>query len=238
VPADPALVEAWVKSRMPKTIPPDARSIDEIQEEVFESIGQVEEVKPALLVFQKNEGHLVMRAGTIKAHIKDCARILSVHYIGKPVIKAAPGKKEVKERAFSTKVINAIYQDEKVYWVPVLRGGIPIEKADGSMDKGVRVWGPGGPRSILKCFEWVDRPTMIFTIKILGDSVKQADLETIFMYGGVHGYGGERGDGEGRYEFNVERIEKEVGDGKRQQPGQPDTVENDRRPESGVGIDL
>ena len=37
-------------------------------------------------------------------------------------------------------------------------------------------------------------------------AISKADLESIFEYGGVHGYAGERGDGEGRYFATVQEV--------------------------------
>ena len=48
---------------------------------------------------------------------------------------------------------------------------------------------------------------MTFTLKVLGRSVSETDLHHLFEYGGVHGYAGERGDGEGRYNYTIERVD-------------------------------
>ena len=48
----------------------------------------------SMLVFQRDNDVLCMRAATVKAHIKDCARVLSTQFISK--IKG--------ERAFSTRL--------------------------------------------------------------------------------------------------------------------------------------
>jgi hypothetical protein len=37
-------------------------------------------------------------------------------------------------------------------------------------------------------------------------TVTRHDLERVMSYGGVHGYAGERGDGEGKYTFNLEEL--------------------------------
>ena len=102
VPADPALIEAWQKSRQPRVKPPGGKSIEEIQEEVVASLAEPEaEEQYSMLVFQRDNGSLVMRAATIRAHLKDCARVLSAQWIGK--IQG--------ERSFATKVLNGVYPD-------------------------------------------------------------------------------------------------------------------------------
>lgn len=194
VPADPEIIEAWVKARAPKVRPAGARSIDEIQEEVFATIaaGDAED-KPeySVLVFQRHEGVLCMRASTIRAHLKDCARVLSAQYM--PKVKG--------ERAFSTRVINGLYPDETVYWVPIRRlDGTPVTKHDGELDKAIHVRGPmGQQQNAIKRFEYVEGARLDFRVKVLGESVRREDLSTLMQYGGVHGYAGERGDGEGKY---------------------------------------
>lgn len=215
VPADPEIAKKWIEARQPSVRPPGARSINEIQEEVFSTIATEEpENEVSLLVFQRFNGGLVMRAATIKAHLKDCARVLSAQYIG-----SIDG-----ERAFSTRVINGLYHDPAEYWVPILRpDGSPVVSADGTRDKAIHVRGPRGEQlNAIKTFEFIEPARMDFTIKVLTakanakkgkgaeskalPSVHLQDLETLFQYGGVHGYAGERGDGEGRYTYSIEEV--------------------------------
>jgi hypothetical protein len=154
----------------------------------------------SFLVFQRHAGELVERYGTVKAHIKDCARILSSQYIGK--IEG--------EKAFSSRILNGVYLDPAQYWIPIGReDGEPVRVADGTFDKAIHVYIPGrGQMSALKRFEYIEPPSrMTFTLKVLGRSVSETDLHHLFEYGGVHGYAGERGDGEGRYTYTLERLE-------------------------------
>jgi hypothetical protein len=199
-PANPELIKAWLDARKPDAMPPSARSIPEIQEEVFASVGvdpnikrEAEEQK-SLLVFQRNDGALVMRAATVRAHMKDCARVISAEHVGK--IKG--------ERSFATRLINCSYLDEREYWLPVLRQdtGAPFREATGFRDKAIHTW----QGNALKRFEFVMGARLEFGLKILNGNVKQEDLETVFQYGGVHGYAGERGDGEGKYTFSIHEV--------------------------------
>lgn len=193
-PSDPEIVKKWLEVRQPDVKPPSGKSIDEIQSEVLESLAD-EFVPPSQLVFQRNQGNLVLRAATIRAHMKDCARIISSLYVGK--IKG--------ERSFATKVVNGVYHDETQYWIPILNhDGLPYQQACGTYDKPVHARGPRGePLNSIKQFEWVQPAMIEFRIKILGDCIRKPDLETLFTYGGTHGYGGERSDGEGRYTFEI-----------------------------------
>ena len=201
VPADPEVVKAWLAARKPKAQPPNSKSLDEINEEVMASLAAEEEKASGILTFQRYEGGLVMRAATIRAHLKDCARVISSY----------TGKIE-REKSFATRVINAVYLDPAAYWIPVLRpDGTRVGKHDGERDKAIHVRGPFGVMNALKRFEWVQPARMDFELWVLQvaggkSSIGLKDLETVMQYGGVHGYAGERGDGEGRYTFTIEEI--------------------------------
>lgn len=201
VPADPEIIRAWLESRRPKARPHDGKTINEIQEEVLASVEVLDEAEFKILTFQRHDGQCVMRAGTIRAHIKECAKTISAQHVGRIE----------KERAFSTRVLAGVYLDETVRWVPILRpDGTPVTKHDGERDKPVRTrFG-----SALKRFEWIEPWRLNFPLKVLlsprgGPSVAEEDLDTIFRYGGVHGYAGERGDGAGRYHFTITQIGEE-----------------------------
>jgi hypothetical protein len=203
VPADPDMIRKWIETREPRVKPAGALSIEEINEEVLASIERGEgepDQSYSMLVFQRHAGGLVERYGTVKAHAKDCARILSSQYIGK--IEG--------EKAFSSRITNGLYPDAAQYWIPICReNGDPVRQADGAFDKAIHVYVHGrGQMNALKRFEYIEPPSqMTFTVKVLGRSVSETDLHHLFEYGGVHGYAGERGDGEGRYSYTIERVE-------------------------------
>ena len=216
VPADPKLVEAWLTARRPTARPPDARSIDELQAEVFDSLAAPDDfdtTECAYLTFRRDKGILAMRAATIRAHLKDCARVLS-SYMGR-----LEGAKH-----FSTRIVDCVYPDPAVYWVPILRpDGSPVTEPDRTVEKGIRVQTPRGPRSALKKFDAIEPWAMEFTLHILQiqgskpvrnpetkqmeqrtiPSVSIKDLSTVMAYGSTHGYAGERGDGAGKYTFTI-----------------------------------
>ena len=202
VPADPELIKKWLETRKPKIKPAGGRSIDEINEEILTTLPEEDEPVNGL-VFQRNNQNgrgLMVRAATFRAHLKDCAATISSFYVGK--IQG--------ERSFSVKVKQCLYHDETEYWVPIWRpDGTPITEADGTKEKPIHATDPRGrPINALKLFEFVEPARIDFTIKILGGVIKVKDFETLLMYGGTHGYGGERSDGEGRYQFKIDQIEK------------------------------
>ena len=73
VPANKNMIEAWLKARQPRVKPPGSKTIDEINEEVVESLREPEQDEQnSLLVFQREGGKCVVRADTVRAHLKDC----------------------------------------------------------------------------------------------------------------------------------------------------------------------
>lgn len=208
IPADPDIQRKWLESRRPKNKPAGARSIDELAEEVAATTPTVEEEEEERLsVFQRVEGGLVMRASTIRAHFKDCGRVLSSIYYGKPG-KAEKGAES--ERSFAVRVLNALYYPPANYWIPLVRGdGARISAPDGTVDgKPIHVQTRQGMRNAFKSFEYVEGAVMRFAVKVLTTPagklvVSEKELNELLEYGGTHGYGGERGDGEGRYEATL-----------------------------------
>ena len=202
-PADPEVIKKWLEAREPRVKPAGALSIQEINEEVLASIERGEgepDQSYSLLVFQRYDGHVVQRYSTVKAHLKDCGRVISQLYTGK--IEG--------EKSFAVRVLNGVYLDENEYWLSLRRpDGSFIMQADGEQDKAIHVRGPRGQQlNALKRFEYVLPPCVLtFTLKVLGKSVSEVDLHHLFTYGGTHGYAGERSDGEGRYRYHFERID-------------------------------
>jgi len=215
VPADPEIVKKWLEQRQPTVKPPGARSMDEINEEVFDSLARGEEFDEKscnILTFQRDKGVCCVRASTIKAHLKDKVRKLAQYHVGR--IEG--------EKAFSTTFIDCVYLDPAVYWIPILRpDGTPVEKHDGERDKPIHVWGPKGPQNALKRLEWIDPARLDFTLLVLRavgrkpkkdaepvalPSTSKKDIGTVMTYGGTAGYGGERSDGEGKYTFTIEEV--------------------------------
>src|SRR5437867_2544110 len=108
-PSNKEIVKIWLEARQPKVMPPSSRSIDEIQAEVVATLAEpaVEE-EFSQLVFQRVDGYLALRTATIRAHMKDCSRILS------PRIGRIEG-----EKSLAVKIKDAVYHDEQTYWTPI-----------------------------------------------------------------------------------------------------------------------
>lgn len=65
------------------------------------------------------------------------------------------------ERAFSTRVLNGVYLDPAMYWLPIERpDGSLVTAADGTFDKAIHVYLPGrGRMNALKRFEYIAKRT-------------------------------------------------------------------------------
>jgi len=208
VPADPELQKKWLESRKPKVQPANSKSMEEMAEEVRISTEEVElpDETRGFYCFQRLEGGLVLRAATVRAHIKDCARILSSLWVGRME----------REKSFAVKVINSVYYPPELYWIPILSqgDGQPLDKPTATYDKAIHVRTQQGERSALKTMEYVEGAMLRFPLMVLTQSsgkpvISETDLGHVMEYGGTHGYGGERGDGEGRYAYTVVRVADE-----------------------------
>lgn len=194
VPKKAEMVEGWLDARKPDAIPPNTRTLQEVQEEVVATllVDDTDDVEKRVWEgFQTIDGGLVMRGATVRAHMKDCARTVGRMHIGK--IKG--------EAMLGWKITNGLYVAE--YWIPILRpDGQQVVIPDGFIDKSVHAQTPRGPINALKRFDYVENIVMKFTFKVLS-SIAQSDLVTVMEYGCIHGYAGQRSEAYGRYIFEI-----------------------------------
>lgn len=224
VPGDSELIKKWLAARAPTVRPPDSKSLDEIAEEVFSTLAtpEPEEQGPTTLVFQRVRGVLAARMATIKAHLKDCAYQLQTYTAG-----YVQGDKSLR-----TKVANGVYWPPippvisymGTPFVPILGAdGAPLTAPSGVREKPIQVMTSMGPRSALKAFEYVEDASIEFHLAVLtapdrqvkrGNGIAEIagrplinedDLKSLMLYGGMHGYAGERSEDGGRYAFTVEK---------------------------------
>ena len=205
VPASPDIIEKWLAARQPSVKPPASKTIPQTAEEVINTLPDMGEENDALrqgtmVVFQRVEGRLAVRAATIRAHLKDCCSQVQNQLVGR--IKG--------ERNFTTRIKNGLYVSggfrdaTGTEFLHVIRDGNPVTKGDGFQERLVHSNTPQGPINAIKQFEYVVRPYIKFAAALLGTSVKAEDLATLMKYGAVHGYGGERSQQEGQYTFEIE----------------------------------
>lgn len=203
VPLKP-VIKPWTENQAPDVKPPSGKTLPEIQEEVINRLPDMGNISEGLeekstIVFEQVEKKLVVRAGTFRAHLKDCASQVQNQFVGR--IKG--------ERNFTTRVRNGLYitggmrDDFGTEVIFILKNGKPISEWDGFQERLVHANTAQGQINALKKFAYVIKPSIMFTIKVLGNSVKLADLEMLMQYGGTHGYGGERSQQEGQYTFSI-----------------------------------
>ena len=223
VPGKSSLIEGWLKGRAPRVRPPDSKSLEELTIEVASTI-PVEPEEPATLVFQRVNGVLAVRMATIKAHLKDTAYQMQTYIAG-----YVQGDKSLR-----VKVANTVYWPmtppvilySGTPFVPILgRDGKPLTEPTGIREKAIHVMTPMGQRNALKAFEYIENAVLEFplalltaparTIKRSGAVVEvegrtvvhEDDLKSLMLYGGMHGYAGERSEDGGRYAATFKKEE-------------------------------
>ncbi len=194
VPQSRELIRPWLQARKPAKVPAGVRegtlpTLEELEEEVAETISEAAEEERITLGFQRDETGLFVRSGTLKAHLKDCANQL-VKFLG--------------VKAFRAKVANAVFvEPDRVHLFRQGTGEI-LTAEDGDFERPVHVMTPLGPRNALKRIRFVERAALTCRLLVLQKSeVTTERLQAILAYGAVHGYGGERGMGEGQYEWRL-----------------------------------
>jgi len=187
-PKNPKDIEAMLIARAPSEPELKKRmeageqitSIPDLAEEVAEEVEASEQVERGYATFKRDDKGLYYEARCVRAHIKDCANILQ-------------GFEGIK--ALKSKVANRVYVGPaKIY--------LDKQAPDGNEMRIVHAMTPKGPRSSLKTIDYVDRPILRFTLKVLDDGVIDEEiLNAIFEYGGEHGMGQERSQDWGKYEL-------------------------------------
>jgi hypothetical protein len=187
----------------------------------------------ATLVFQRVNGVLAVRLATIKAHLKDCAYQLQTYVAGYVQGEKALRTKVANAVYWpatdpvimfhGTPFIPILDRNGKPFSTP---NGVRV-RADGEEDgvgpreKAIHVRTPQGERSALKAFEFCEDAILEFPLSILTAPsrivkrgkdlvtipgrpvIDEDDLKSIMLYGGMHGYAGERSEDGGRYAFTI-----------------------------------
>lgn len=198
IPRTPEEIRKMLEHRMPSKMPANAIPIDQLAEQVAEEVG-AEEGLPGWATFKHNDQGLFFEGRCIRGHLKDCAQQLAKYISDTDKITA-----------FKAKFANRVY---------VVENELPIYKCDsdgmmtcipdieGTELRFIQVMTRQGPRSTLKYIDYVNRPVLLFTLKVLDDGViTSGHLEEVFEYGSVHGMGAERSQGWGRYSWEIEHA--------------------------------
>lgn len=147
----------------------------------------------------ERNGQFYLRAGSIRAHLKDCADSLR---------SFVEQKYDLKQ--FGPKLRKATYIAghgcrDKVYVEKIVDGHeTPVCQADESPSHTLRVMTARGERSCLKVVDQVNDCQLRFYILLLNDGVITRDhLYDVFEYGKVHGTNQDRSLQYGQYEFEL-----------------------------------
>jgi len=196
IPEDPDRLLDFLDARTPTKEPSDAVPLVELAEMISEETLPSDDSSGEAAMtttFKQKDGNLVYEARCVKSHLKDCAFILSKHYLEK--------------RGLKTAVANRIQVNPDM--LQLSRNGSALTDVDGREIRPITVQTRQGPRTAVKIVKYVDAPHMEFTLKVLDDGVVDLDLlNTLFEYGGtMKGMGQDRNMGWGRYSFEIEEIE-------------------------------
>ena len=203
IPKNPELIKTWLESRKPSDVRLAKKEaageavtpLPELAEKVAEEVdNEGQEEEKIWLGFKQESAEETGNAegcrryyidgSNIKAHLKDCANVL---------------KELLDLRAFRSKLADRVYVKEERIWLG--------DALSGTHEHPVHVMTRQGPRTALKRNDFINRPRLEFTLKVLADDVISEDLlRDLFEYGAVHGIGAERGLGYGRY--MLEKLEE------------------------------
>ena len=190
LPKDPDAIRSMLEHRMPTRNPEDAIPIDELTEQVAAAVATDdqpdEDILPGASTFPSDDKGLYYEGRCVRGHLKDCALQIAGFFDG-------PKERAGVIKNFRAKFVNRVYCiTDKIY--------VGATEVAGTQERFIQVMTRQGPRSSIKYIDWVESPTLEFTIKLLNDDViTEEHLKAVFEYGGTHGMGGERSQGWGRY---------------------------------------
>jgi len=221
VPRQKDIVEAWiatrtatnpeferVKRRKEKMELEPPRSLEEIKEEAIATLDPLpddveEQMKKSWVGFNRDDDGLFVKAGNLRAHLKDCATVL-----GKLLNKGHDygwGGGEPKQ--FAAKIKDVLYvkgliTDDRLHILDS-QGNI-IQQPTDYRDATLSVMTAQGPRTCLKRVDYI-RPAVIKCKLqvLLGGEINRDHIYRCFQYGAVHGFGQDRSLQYGRYHFEL-----------------------------------
>lgn len=185
-PKTPKEIEGMVTHRAPTTPPPNATPLEEIITNLEEAVGASEDNETGWATFLHDDKGLYYEGRGVRGHIKDCVAQLQWMF---------PAIKNIK-----SKFINRVYvEDERIY-LQMPNTQAWFASPTGTETRFIQVITRQGPRSAIKHIDYVECPTLHFTLLIMDDKlITEELLRAIFEYGAVHGMGQERSQGWGRY---------------------------------------
>lgn len=198
IPKNPDLIGDWLKAREPSESAFQKRSaagetmtpVETLAKEVADTIEAEEE--RAWTGFQSDDNGLFVRKDHIKAHIKDCANVL------RQMLDVTALRAKVADRVFP--------EPDRIYLLVDSTDDI-VQAPTDYWEHPVHVMTPKGKRSALKRTDYVTGAHVELKLRVLDDKIVTAkELTQILEYGSVHGFGAERGLGNGQYDFDLTEL--------------------------------
>lgn len=186
-PKNPEVIRQWIETSINKA---DKVKKEEIIKETVEAVGADEFAGKMWTGFKSDsEIGLYIEGRQVKAMLKEGANVL------KTILGVTAFRSKFAERA----------------WVSPDKIPLGVKEPTGSDERTVHVMTRQGPRSALKKFDYVEKPTITFRLEVLNDGiVTRHRLDTVLDYCAKNGLGAMRSQGEGVIEtFKIEEIQAE-----------------------------
>lgn len=206
IPSDPSVIESWLRARMDLDDPHLAELLTSIVESRNEAMSADDKVKAlassgAVSVngFLRRDGQLVLEGRNVKAAIKEWSNSVfpGVNWPGRDIVTKRVGSPYRKGlRSTAAEWIN----------VPELTIPLGVSEPTRVEERVKHVSTPQGPRSAINRVEVVERPRLVFTVRVLDDFLPLDAWARIWAQGEQIGLGADRARGDGTFE--LERFER------------------------------
>lgn len=181
---------------------PPLRTVSEVVDERVDTIdvvpdGTTEEMEQRWVGFSKDELGLFVPGGNVRAHLKDCAGVLT------KAMKLGHIDGLVAMANFAHHLKNAVYvREDRVHIRD--KEGKRVMEASGYRDMTLSPMTAQGPRTCLKRVDYVEDARIVCTVLMMEYSqVKIAHLRKCLEYGEQHGFGQDRSLQFGRYKATL-----------------------------------
>lgn len=174
IPKNPKVIGQWIEASMNKA---DKVKKEEVIKETVEAVGADEFAEKMWTGFKSDSKiGLYIEGRQIKAMLKEGANVL---------------KTLLHETRFRSKLAERV-------WVSPDKISLGVKEPTGSDERTVHVMTRQGPRSALKKFDYVEKPTITFQLEVLNDGVvTRKRLDAVLKYCAKNGLGAMRSQGEG-----------------------------------------
>jgi len=196
VPKSPDTMKSWLKTRTglegDNLAAIVTRTATEMGRDTLTDDEETQLLEAAWQGFKQTPEGPYVESRQVKAMLKEAANVV------KKILNVANMKARVAERVF-------VYPD-------IIQMG--VAEVSGTDERPIHVMTARGPRTSLKRFDYVDRPRLLFSLKVLDEVLVTLDkkrltpatyLPVLLEYGGENGMGADRSQGNGQ--FDVTRFE-------------------------------